>query len=517
MPGDSVSLAQIQRRIWVWSALLNLAGAFIVYLYFAIVDPLPEGSVPLAAVPAVDLGVFLALLALTLLAGNLWRWRSDRRIAAWYGFLAAGGPDGEVPASVRREVLNVPLRAAARTIAMWLLAGVFFALDTDALRTFLGITGVGGLLTSTLTFLVVEALWRPVVPVFFPEGELGAAGGFRLPVFGRLLGVILLSSLLPPVILVNLTWQRAQSLLAAGNPQAVLQNLLILELFTLVAGALFATGLAVFLTRSITGPVKTLQAAMARVERNDFRAQVPVAANDELGYLGERFNRMVAGLRQGERLRRLFGLYVSPQVARAAVERGAGLAGELVTSTILFSDLRGFTGLSEIMPPEQLIELVNRYMRVMVSAITRHAGIVTRFGGDSIMAVFGSPLNPSGRHAAQAVQAALDMRRALEAFNRQQAAAAGPQLEMGIGIATGRVVSGNVGGEERVEYTLLGDATNLAARLQDKTKELGFAILMSEATYQAASQSLPVQARALPGVAIRGKSQEVTVYALQGG
>jgi adenylate cyclase len=515
MAGDSAFLIQIRRRIWMISALLNLAGAVIIYLYFAIVDPLPEGSAPLAVIPAVDLAAFLALLALTLLAGNIWRWRSDRRIAVWYGFLTAGGPAEEVPLSVRREVLTVPFRAAVRTIVMWLLAGVFFAVDTNAVRTFLGIAGVGGLLTTTLTFLVVEALWRPVIPVFFPGGNMRQAGGFRLPVFGRLLGVILLSSLLPPVILVNLTWQRAQSLLAAANPQAVLQNLLILELFILAAGALFAAGLAVFLTRSITGPLRTLQDAMARVERNDFRAKVPVTANDELGYLEERFNRMVAGLRQGERLRRLFGLYVSPQVAQAAVERGAGLAGELVTSTILFSDLRGFTGLSERLPPDRLIKLINRYMNVMVPAITGHGGIVTRFGGDSILAVFGSPLNPSGRHAAQAVEAALDMRRALEVFNREQAAAAGPQLDMGIGIATGEVVSGNVGGEERIEYTLLGDATNLAARLQDKTKELGGEILMSEATYQAASETISVEARAFPGVAVRGKSEKVTVYALQ--
>jgi adenylate cyclase len=132
------------------------------------------------------------------------------------------------------------------------------------------------------------------------------------------------------------------------------------------------------------------------------------------------------------------------------------------------------------------------------------------------MAVFGSPLNPSSLHAAQAVQAALDMRRALQAFNQEQAALDEPTLRMGIGIATGQVVAGNVGGKDRIEYTLMGDATNLASRLQDKTKELDSEILLSEETYRLTSEVIPVKVRAFPGTVIKGKLQEVTVYALDG-
>jgi adenylate cyclase len=239
-----------------------------------------------------------------------------------------------------------------------------------------------------------------------------------------------------------------------------------------------------------------------------------VTTNDELGYLSERFNSMTDGLRQGERLRELFGLYVSSEVAQAAVETGAGLGGELVNCSVMFSDIRDFTTLSEQMPPRRLVELINRYMTAMVSVIVNHGGVVTRFGGDSILAVFGTPLNPMSDHADRAVRTAIGMRQALAAFNQEETAARLPALESGIGIASGPVIAGNVGGKERIEYTVMGDAVNLAARLEDKTKDTGFPILVSDETYRALNEVSDVSARSLTDVQIKGKRGRVTVYAL---
>lgn len=507
-------LQDVQRRIGRATAIINFVGALVVYLYFTLVDPLPEGNEVVQALSPIGLIVFLAFILLTFTVGILWRNRSNQRIAAYHHKLNENASTGELELELRREVLHVPIMTTLRTGIMWLLAGVLFSFVLYTPRAFIGIVAIGGALTSALTYFIVETLWRPVIPLFFPQGDLSSAGAIRLPVLARLLLVILLVGLLPPLILVNLALRRAQSLLVADNPQAVLQNLFVLVIFILTASLLAGIGLSVLMTRSITNPLKTLQGAMQHVEQSDFSIQVPVTSNDELGYLSERFNQMTAGLRRGQRMQRLFGLYVSPEVARAAVENGAGLGGELVMSTILFSDLRDFTGLSESMPPDALIQLINRYMTLMVGVITGHSGIVTRFGGDSILAVFGSPLNPSARHAALAVQAALEMRRALKEFNQDQAAAGGPTLRMGVGVATGNVVAGNVGGKERIEYTLLGDATNLASRLQEKTKQLGAQILLSETTYQQASQDITLRASKLSGVTIRGKREDLTVYRL---
>ena len=250
---------------------------------------------------------------------------------------------------------------------------------------------------------------------------------------------------------------------------------------------------------------------MRRVKELDFDATVPVTTNDELGYLIEGFNRMTGGLRQGERMRELFGLYVSPEVARAAVESGAGLGGELVQCPVMFSDLRDFTALTERLPPHDLVELINRYVSAMVEEIVRQSGVVTRFGGDSILAVFGSPINPMVDHASRAVQAASGMRQALAAFNQLQE---GSHLENGIGIASGLVVAGNVGAKERIEYTVMGDAANLAARLQDLTKEIDHPILLSDETFRALNGDWGFTMDKISQVAIRWKQDPVTIYTL---
>jgi adenylate cyclase len=264
---------------------------------------------------------------------------------------------------------------------------------------------------------------------------------------------------------------------------------------------------------------------MGKVQGHNLDVSVPVTSNEEFGYLGERFNDMTAGLRRGEQIRSLFGLYVSPEVAQSAVETGAGLGGQMCACTIMFSDLRDFTSLTERLTPENLVDLINRYMTAMVSPIVDHGGVVTRFGGDSILAVFGSPLNLMTDHADQAVNAAFDMRQALQEFNRnasepfvngrqpvdRQPVDRQPVLENGIGIATGPVIAGNVGGKERIEYTVMGDAVNLASRLEGMTVDLHYPILISEETFAAIGT---LTARQLPDVPVKGKAKPVTIYGL---
>jgi serine phosphatase RsbU (regulator of sigma subunit) len=163
--------------------------------------------------------------------------------------------------------------------------------------------GVGGLLTTVLLFFVTDLLWRSVIPTFFPQGDLRSAGAFRLPVLGRMLIVLLLVGVLPPVVLASLSWQRAQALLAAPNPQTVLSNMFILQVFVVVTGVMASAALALFMTRSITGPLAGLQRAMKRVEQSDFDVRVPVTSDDELGYLSAGLNEMVAGLKEREEIR----------------------------------------------------------------------------------------------------------------------------------------------------------------------------------------------------------------------
>ncbi len=152
----------------------------------------------------------------------------------------------------------------------------------------------------TLLYFLDDLLWRPIVPFFFPDGNLNEVRAFRLPMFWKLLIVFLFTGILLPTLLVALTWQRAQMLLSVPNPETVLANLRILQIFILIASGLASVGLAFFTTRGVTSPLVALRIAMRRVQEGDLDAKVVVTTNDEIGYLGERFNQMTAELRQKE-------------------------------------------------------------------------------------------------------------------------------------------------------------------------------------------------------------------------
>jgi adenylate cyclase len=513
MTTSQPSSRDISRKLAALIFGANFFGALIIFLFFSVIDPLPVGGVAVRSLETEDIVIFaIAVVVIFVGAFATLSWLG-RPIGKWLRLIETGTPASELPPSVARLVLNWPLIGASLVAAAGLLVAVFFSILYADPSNFVGIV-IGGAVTTTIVYFGTDLIWRQQVPTFFPSGNLSAVPAFRLWVRRRLLLAFSLIGGLTPILLVLLSQVRTRALLEAENPAAILDNLILVQLFILAVGLVAGVITAVLVARAIVGPLHVLQAAMGRVEKNELNTRIVVTTNDELGYLSERFNAMTGGLRQGERLRKLFGLYVSPEVAQAAVETGAGLGGELVTCSVMFSDIRDFTTLTEQMSPGRLVELINRYMTAMVSVIVKHGGVVTRFGGDSILAVFGTPLNPMRDDADRAVRTAIEMRQALAAFNQEQTVARLPTLESGIGIASGPVIAGNVGGKERIEYTVMGDAVNLASRLEDKTKDSGFPILVSGETYQALSAVPGVSARPLTDVQIKGKRDRVTVYAL---
>lgn len=493
----------------------NFLGGLITFLYLAIIDPLPVGEASVRSLEPVNFIPFVIAVAVIFAGAIVLNRRLFSPIQKWQQRIESGAPASDLPLRIARRILSWPLIGAAFIAGTWLFMATFFAIFYGNPSNFVGIA-IGGVVTTAVVFSGSDLLWRRIIPLFFPEGNLSNVPAFHLWVQRRLLLAFILIVTITPTLLVILTQERIRALLEAPNPEAILNNLIIVQLFVLAVGLAAGVIVALLVARAIVGPLHALQGAMERVENNEFDTRVEVTTNDELGFLGERFNQMTAGLRQGERLRRLFGLYVSPEVAKVAVRTGAGLGGELVDCTVMFSDIRDFTSYSEHMPPKQLVDLINQYMTAMVSVIVQHGGVVTRFGGDSILAVFGTPLNPMPDHAGRAVATGLEMRQTLITFNKAEMVAGRPMLENGIGIASGLVIAGNVGGKERIEYTVMGDAANLAARLEDMTKEVGFPILISDETYQALDDVSDLDARPLNEVRIKGKREKVTVYALNG-
>jgi adenylate cyclase len=282
-----------------------------------------------------------------------------------------------------------------------------------------------------------------------------------------------------------------------------------------VAGGslLLALATAMYFGRTIIQPLRELEASMHRVEAGDLDATAVISRDDEIGHLAAAFNRMVGGLKREALVRDLFGQYVSPQVARLAIEREGSLEGQVVECTVLFVDIRRFTGLAEVLPPARLIGTLNRYFERMLLVVESEGGIVNKFGGDSLLAVFGSPLNPSPDHAERAVRAALGMQVALAEFNREQVAGEMPELNVGFGVATGELVAGNVGSDRKLEYTVIGDPVNLAARLQELSPELGASILMSAETALRAHSV--ARLRSLGKIEVRGRAEPVEVFSAE--
>jgi adenylate cyclase len=334
----------------------------------------------------------------------------------------------------------------------------------------------------------------------------------RRSIVTKLLAAFLLVSLLPIGVLAYLSsregeGEEAHAEAIAGVPIATI------ELAVAAAGLALSIGMALFLGRTLVRPLRRLEREMSRVERGDLSARADVSSADELGQLAFSFNRMVEGLEREVLLRDLLGQYLSPELARAAIEQRGRLDGQVVTCTALFADIRNFTGLTEALPPETLISLLNRYFARVSSAIVAEGGLVNKFGGDSVLAVFGTPLNPAPDHACLAVQAGMSILRELEEFNREQADARLPEVMIGVGIATGDVVAGNLGGAGKVEYTVIGDAVNVASRLQALTKELGEPMLVSASTAEASSQLCRVTP--IGDVDVRGRAESVAVFRAQ--
>jgi len=219
---------------------------------------------------------------------------------------------------------------------------------------------------------------------------------------------------------------------------------------------------------------------------------------------------------QEKRLKTTMYRYLTPHVAEQVMALGedALMVGERKDVTILFSDIRGYTTLTENLGAAEVVSLLNQYFETMVEAVFNYEGTLDKFIGDALMAVFGAPLPLTENHAWQAVQSALDMRQRLEEFNQRRIIEEQPQIRIGIGISSGEVVSGNIGSQKRMDYTVIGDSVNLSARLETVTKEYGCDIILSEFTYQLCSDRIWV--RQLDKIRVKGKHQAVNIYELIG-
>lgn len=309
----------------------------------------------------------------------------------------------------------------------------------------------------------------------------------------------------------------------AGNPAGILMVEIwareaqefrhsIIVAALLVSVLAFVISVFVFLLvteKMIIQSLKLFSAAVNEVGRGNFSFHLDIKRNDEIGDLASTFNNMSEGLKERDLVKDLFGKYVQKEVADLAMSSKLRLGGDKHSATVLFSDIRKFTTLSEGMEPKDLVSLLNRYFTRMVDCIVKHHGVLDKYIGDALMVYFGI-LGLKELPADSAVAAAIEMVRGLNDFNEKQKARGEAPINIGIGIHTGELVAGNIGAPNRMEYTVIGDTVNIASRAEGLTKIFGVRIIITESTFKELEGSYHI--RPLDLIVVKGKSEPIQIY-----
>ncbi len=268
-----------------------------------------------------------------------------------------------------------------------------------------------------------------------------------------------------------------------------------------------------FFSRTFTRPIRKLTEASRRIRDGEYDIEISEASKDELGLLTDSFKDMAHGLAERERIKDAFGKFVNRQMADIVMSKDVKLGGERRDVAVFFSDIRSFTEMSEKMDPEDCVGFLNSYMSRMVSCVYRSRGIVDKYIGDAIMAIWGVPVS-SGDDAFNAVNAALMMRERLIELNSTRGTEKRPLIRIGVGIHYGPVLAGQIGSEDRMEYTVIGDTVNLASRIESLNKAFLTDILVTEETADLVDDR--IRLHPMDKIKVKGKRKPLQIYAVLG-
>ncbi len=455
-------LRHLRPRFALCLAGSNFVGAVLVYVFLAYVAPTPVVA-DAQRVSEVNLIGFVAVLLVSMPLGTFVAFAVGRPTREWLS--ADRLPDERE----RRLTLQEPLRQAGAEAVIWVIVALVFAAVNAPYSLALGAQAgatimFGGVATCALSYLLYERTMRPIT-----ARALAGGAPDHAVVPGVTTRLVLTWAFGTAVVIMGIAEIGSDVLI--GIP-ATREKIAFTVLYLSLVG--LGVGLATIFVaaRSVADPLESVRSALAEVEAGNIDVEAPVYDGSEVGVLQAGFNRMVAGLREREQLRDLFGRHVGEDVARQAIERGLELGGEVRDVAVLFVDLMGSTTLAATRDPRTVVATLNAFFGAVVEAVSLHGGWVNKFEGDAALCVFGAPTaHPD------AAGSALATARRLQARLRREL----PDVRAGIGLSAGAVVAGNVGAAERFEYTVIGDPVNEAARLTELAKTAPEGIVASEA------------------------------------
>ncbi|BBX69051.1 adenylate/guanylate cyclase domain-containing protein [Mycolicibacterium psychrotolerans] len=485
-----VSESQRRRRVRIqiilttFVVVANLIGIGVATLVVTVAFPIP--SVFDSSVAWITFIVVPAYLVAALVVGVFWATRRVMNNVRW-------AIEERLPTrDDQRNTFLAPWRLTRVLLVLWglgtvLLTTLYGLQDTDFIPKWLLGVSFPGIVVSASCYLFTEFALRPVAAQALEAGKppRRIADGLM----GRTMLVWVLGSGVP---VLGIFLAAAITLMQRNlTPTQFTVAVMILALFALAFGAILMFILA-WLTVT---PVRVVREALNRVERGDLDTNLVVFDGTELGQLQRGFNSMVHGLQERERVRDLFGRHVGREVALLAEQERPQLGGEERYAAVIFVDIIGSTKLVTSLPAVEVVELLNRFFAVIVEEVDRHHGLVNKFEGDAVLAVFGAPVSLEHPED-EALAAAREIARRL--------CDEVPECEAGIGVAAGTVVAGNVGARERFEYTVIGEPVNEAARLCELAKNQPSRLVASSETVDSATESEQTHWRLGDTVTLRG-------------
>ena len=447
------------------------------------------------------LWISLAFTELTILLTVVRARGAMRPISDWID----GRRDPESTGRAWNAAVGLPLFLVKKDLPLPVIASVIpicitgiLILDLSWLAIFPLLAGAAVALgySALLHYLAVESGMRPVLidinQQISPRTSLDAPA---IPLRWRLLVALPLINLVTGLVVAALT--------SDGGGGA---NLGVDVLIALLVSTTISLELTVMLSKSILRPIGDLERAVDAINEGRYDVSVPVTTGDEFGDLAASFNEMVEGLRERERIREAFGTYLDREIAEYILSEGYDEEGVEVEVTVLFTDVQDFTQYSSDKTPSEVVSALNRLFEVIVPILARHGGHVDKFEGDGLLAVFGAP-EAFPDHAERAVRAACEIS---EAVN--DAGEAG-ELNVGIGVNTGRVVAGAIGGAGRLNFSVIGAAVNVAARVEAATRDVDDSILITSETWKLLSSAFEAESRGK--IELKGLDEPMTLYAPQ--
>lgn len=428
---------------------------------------------------------------------NIWGLIRGLRVLRW---ATEGRPLDDMQ---RRATLRLPWEFTLMQGAAWLGGLILFPVlyafaDPEVIPKLIFSIALSGIVTCANAYLLSEFALRPIAARALSSGlpprRLALGVTIRTLVFWAIGSAVPVAGLM--LVAVSVFYEKEV------DREDLAITVLALGAVTLSAGFV----LMVLTTRATTAPIRTVRTALSRVEQGDFDSEVVVFDGTELGRLQAGFNSMVAGLRERERVKDLFGKHVGEDVAQVAMSQRVELGGEVRHVAVLFVDVVGSTRIAATRPPTEVVEVLNRFFAIVIDEVNNSGGFVNKFQGDAALAIFGAPTELPDAEC-NALRAA---RKMIERLEREV-----PEFSAGIGVSAGLAVAGNVGSEARFEYTVIGDPVNEAARLTELAKSVrGNVAVSTRAVDGACDNAERAHWQEYKKVKLRGRTERTSVAIL---